>query len=379
MDPFTLTTGIITLLGACSTTSKTLAKIRSLREAPTLIQALNNEISDLHLILLDVSEHYGSTEPQESIVGRGDEPVFKLCSATLENTRSQVQEVEALLRDRLLKHAEGTGLKINRRAFWQEYNHLLQLQTDLRHARQRMAGLFGHLGVRKISRIEVLLNDIQSNDLSVLIQGQSRIESTLDRIAKRQMTLDSSHQVPQDASSQNLNSLNPASVQVSVSRLNTPLQQLECKCHRHSSRQHFRTFLGQLFVGYVAFPAAGQGHHKCPFHHKTELRLVYLFPNWCLKYAFSLHAILNTSHTVTCSLSVRQRIPENHVVLDYIERGELQGLKDILASGQLSLEAQLLHTGGLLSVRSRCIVFKAALWLIVAETAINLEGKRCCN
>lgn len=47
MDPLSIIASTVVLGGACVTVSKTLARIRSLKQAPTLILALNNEISDI--------------------------------------------------------------------------------------------------------------------------------------------------------------------------------------------------------------------------------------------------------------------------------------------------------------------------------------------
>ena len=56
MDPLTLTTGIVTLVQACASLSKTVAKIVRLKDAAGLVQAVNNEISDLHLVSMQVQE-----------------------------------------------------------------------------------------------------------------------------------------------------------------------------------------------------------------------------------------------------------------------------------------------------------------------------------
>lgn len=57
MDPFSITTGVLTLLGACTAASRAFKKIRDLGQAPALIQALNNEISDLQLAMLNLNDY----------------------------------------------------------------------------------------------------------------------------------------------------------------------------------------------------------------------------------------------------------------------------------------------------------------------------------
>ena len=83
MDPFSLTTGITTTLGACTAAESTFAKLRRLKNVPVLIQALNNEVSDHDLIMLDASE---CLEPMKRKAGqsdRVDKALIDLCLSTL--------------------------------------------------------------------------------------------------------------------------------------------------------------------------------------------------------------------------------------------------------------------------------------------------------
>ena len=101
MDPFTLTTGVVTLLGLCMATAKIFKKIRSLKEAPELIQALNNELSDLQLVIASVDSHLkSSTQPELCHI---EEDHFLLCSKILEDTQQTVIELENFLRKNILK------------------------------------------------------------------------------------------------------------------------------------------------------------------------------------------------------------------------------------------------------------------------------------
>lgn len=352
MDPFTITTGVVTLIGACATTSRTLARIRKLREAPALIQAVNNEIADLRLILVDISDHFGSLERRAVGYPGAERAVFELCATTIERTRDLVQDVDALIRDRLLKPGSETDLKINRTAFWRERENLVQIQTDLQVARQRIAHLFGRLGVQSLSRVEVQLNDIYSNHLPILNQSQARIERTLDRIIDRQLSASNTIQaVRQTSSAHNLKTSQASSVQVSVSRLPSPPWQAKCTCRRQSTSIRIRTFLGSLFFGYAAVPMVGNGPQQCSFHKGKELRLIYVFPMWFIRYAFALQTQLSSGGSITCTLSFRQIIPHDHTVYDAIGSGDLQGIKELLTSRQVSIEAHNWRGIGLLHVR----------------------------
>ncbi|MCJ1331150.1 hypothetical protein MMC10_007837, partial [Thelotrema lepadinum] len=170
MDPLSITTGVLTLLGACTTASATVSKLRRLKDAPDLVQALNNEISDLRLVLLDVSDHFRSAQNERLVVPNMDETIFELCSFALDQARVKVLEVDAVIQYQVTKPGRGAGLIVDKIAFLRNYNRLLQLQSDLRDTRHKITGLFNHIGVRSFSRIEVVLNEIQANDIPELLQ-----------------------------------------------------------------------------------------------------------------------------------------------------------------------------------------------------------------
>ena len=53
-DPLSITASIIAVIGAAEGVGKTLTKIRNIRNAPTELLALINEVSDLRTILNDI-------------------------------------------------------------------------------------------------------------------------------------------------------------------------------------------------------------------------------------------------------------------------------------------------------------------------------------
>lgn len=351
MDPLTLTTGILALLRASASLSSTLLKLRRLKDAPGLVQALNNEISDLRLILIHINDYHESIRTEGLCLPNNDNPISDLCSSTLDQTRDKVQEVENLLRDKLLKSPEGSDLKVNRLAFMRERDHLIQLQADLRIGRQKIANLFGQLGIKNISNIEVLLNDIRSNDLSTLLQSQIRIEDALDRIEERQLLPLSPGRRPiQPTLPPGPDNTDASSIEVSISPLISHISRSKCTCHQRSASIKLHNLLGSLFVGYVATPA-NYFRRGCPHQRRIELQLIYIFPTWFIKYALSLKARFDMHGTITCSLSVNQIISSDHIVWVLIKLGDLAGIKRLLNAGQISIRAQNARNQSLVTVR----------------------------
>ena len=100
MDPLSVSTGILTLLGACSTISSTLSHIRQCRYIPDILTALHNEVSDLRLVLLDIHDHREEFLKNDfSLLSTREKRLLESCYSTLERTWNRINEAEPLLRD----------------------------------------------------------------------------------------------------------------------------------------------------------------------------------------------------------------------------------------------------------------------------------------
>ena len=91
MDPLSLTASIIAILGAGGTISKGLSKIRHLKRAPYIVLQLNNEVTDLHLLICAVDDLYRQTD--QSVL---DTQEYVIRSA-LERAKHAVLELEELI------------------------------------------------------------------------------------------------------------------------------------------------------------------------------------------------------------------------------------------------------------------------------------------
>ncbi|KAL9618388.1 MAG: hypothetical protein Q9160_006896 [Pyrenula sp. 1 TL-2023] len=344
MDPLALTTGIVTLLRASFALRGTVAKVIDLRNAPALVQAVSNEISDLHLVLLHINDYFENVKSSRSTIPSVDGSVLDLCSSILDQTRNEVEEVEMLIKERLLKISNKKVVKISRKRLLLERNNLTQLRVDIRSARQRIVNLFGHFGIRDISRIEVLLNDIRSNDLSILLQCQKRIEQQLDHIASHQSILsDPDQQSVEVAEQRILHGQHLSSIQISLSRPSVSKSRPKCVCPRQSASKALSTFFGNVFLGYNAHPSLRHHQLNCPYHMnymEFKAQLVYIFPSWFLRYGFSLQSKLGRHGTIICSLSIRQIIPIDHFIFDLVEYGDLNRMKELFGSRQISPNAE---------------------------------------
>ena len=347
MDPLSITTGVLAVLGACSTLSRTFAKIRSLRQAPAFLQALNNEISDLQLALLDINDFLTGAESAGISSPGTDREVQRLCSAILDQTRETLREVEVLVNDRIAKATGGDHSRVNFLPFIREHSRLTQLQGELRQARQRIISLFGHMGIRQGSKIEVLLTNVglASNSIRSDMQasfesleaGQIRIEKVMNDLMQAQSATSAT---PKPSSiTQGLLSSTDETLTVGVIPLKSPSLHFRNQSSYQLPPRDLQAVFGALFVGYAAKPVLGSSQQQIPPQSGIEVTLFYIFPVWCLNWAISIYAQYTRLQGLKCSLAIRQIVPENHIIWDFIENGNIDGMRKVFSSGKVAVNA----------------------------------------
>jgi hypothetical protein len=133
MDPLSLTASLIAIIGLTTTAAKTMHRlIVSMRQAPDVVLALSNELSDLALVLLEVKHVEDSSSlPQES---------RERLALLLSRTQLKVEEVETLASR--LSEASSASLLSFTRLTWREGRAKAgALQKDLRLARSNIAAI----------------------------------------------------------------------------------------------------------------------------------------------------------------------------------------------------------------------------------------------
>ena len=363
MDPLSLVTGILALLGACSTASKTLSKIRCLKRAPALLQALNNEIADLQLALMDINDYIERTELTKVVShGTGTSTtttVFDICSSVIDQTRQTVQEIEAVVNYRILRPGREEGFEVNRLSFLGEMNRLNQFQADLRHARHRITSLFSHFGMKQAAAVNVDLQDLRVlgtqtrtdllDSLSMLAEGQARIENSLSQAFELKPSSNKTAEISHMAGGQVASKLSRRSVEVTVVR-RSAASKPTCQCQRRRILKSFSSCLGKMFLGYTATPTVPGPQFKCSCENRANLVVFYVFPAWFLHRTIFLHLQYRSFEDLTCSLSIRQTLPHDHLIWSFIRQSDIRGMQRLLESGQLSPKAQSLDGVGLLHV-----------------------------
>ena len=146
MDPLSLTASIITVLGAGGTVAKGLSRIRYLKNAPNTLLQLNNEVTDLLLLIRAVNELYLQPNDLSTISILQEEVVCNI----LERAKHAVLELEKLIEYVLTKETS-MGTKVDTLAWSRALDRVKEAKNDIRAARNDLNNVWTALNNRYCS------------------------------------------------------------------------------------------------------------------------------------------------------------------------------------------------------------------------------------
>ena len=135
-----MTASIIAVVGAASSVGRSLEKLSILRGAPAGILALNNEISDLRLILHEIDtvlqNNRGSIRPSLNIS----------LMASLYQAKDKLLELESVIEYQVMTtNSDGSEIRINRFAWTRNQGRIHRIQESLRLIRLNLMVVLGVL------------------------------------------------------------------------------------------------------------------------------------------------------------------------------------------------------------------------------------------
>lgn len=135
-DLLSLAASIITVVGAADTVSKTLSKIKIFLHAPEELLALNNEISDLKVVLSCINSFVTS---EQSDAAAMSQDFFQHVSALLEKAKDRLLQLEQLIHFRFLKSGSLNGdYRVYRLKWVRARNTVESHRQALRDTRQNL-------------------------------------------------------------------------------------------------------------------------------------------------------------------------------------------------------------------------------------------------
>ena len=104
MDPLSITVSIVALIGAAQQVAVGLNKLASLRGAPAAVLALNNELSDLRLVLSEAEplllKHGRAAAASQTATSTiANDTRLKL---SIERAKDKLMELESIIQNRLM-------------------------------------------------------------------------------------------------------------------------------------------------------------------------------------------------------------------------------------------------------------------------------------
>ena len=147
MDPLSISVSIVALIGAAQQVAAGLNKLASLRGAPAAVLALNNELSDLRLVLSEAEplllKHGRATAgirasdtTQTATSTVANDTRLKL---SIERAKDKLVELELIIQSRLMTRMGA----IDRLGWLKEQDKIRKALEDLRIARLNITAMLG--------------------------------------------------------------------------------------------------------------------------------------------------------------------------------------------------------------------------------------------
>ena len=148
-DPLSLTASIIAIVGIGGQVAKSIKRLASLKGAPDLILALNNELSDIRLIIIAIQDVFQRQQiTSVPFLGNqtGEANINASVTSALNQANEKVLELEAL-HNKLIPFSSGlSGTTTGDKVTWlREQGKLKRIQESLRDARLKLATALGVL------------------------------------------------------------------------------------------------------------------------------------------------------------------------------------------------------------------------------------------
>ena len=141
MDPLSVSVSVIALIGATRQVAIGLNKLASLRGAPAAVLALNNEVSDLRLVLSEAEPLLIRHEREVCEKSSDDtsEKKNEILALSIERANDRLVELEAIIQNRLMSRM---GAR-DRLGWLMEQGKVRKALEDLRIARLNITAILG--------------------------------------------------------------------------------------------------------------------------------------------------------------------------------------------------------------------------------------------
>ena len=123
MDPLSISASVLTIIGTVGELPKLLRKAVNIKNAPDVLLALNNEVSDLHLVVDDANDLL--------LTSTSSTPPKSLGNA-LDHVKSTLLQLEKLVAYELTTFDCAGSPRVDKSTFFRQERRLQQLKDDVR-------------------------------------------------------------------------------------------------------------------------------------------------------------------------------------------------------------------------------------------------------
>ncbi|KAF3191327.1 hypothetical protein TWF225_001468 [Orbilia oligospora] len=331
MDPLSVTASIIAIVTAAVQVSNGLAKLIALRGAPEIVMALQNEVSDLRLVVNScesiLNKHVTLGGQQGNVWGLPPELVG--VKNLLDRATNELEDICQVVETKLV---DSNG-KFSKIGYLKEQSKLIKAKDGLRDIRMEIANGIGLMNSASSFRIEARVEQLEislqqsfqylalenRNGISQIISSQNSLHKRVDDFQQNtgnQLQLiptqtvpaiggtpHASATIPPTSSPQITSSYNTSitkyrrdsvilPLSISSEGLCDPL--CKCVCHRRRNIQSpsiLSKLVGDLFIGYNGIPSISPSCtiRNCSRDRSGNVRVQYAFPKWLLTRMLSVY------------------------------------------------------------------------------------------
>ena len=359
MDPFSISVGVIAVLGLVGKVIKGAEKIRGSLKANDQICALINELTDLKCVLATSNIDQARLSRDQASHVRD----------IVKRAKWSLSELDLVINDRLLKLKNEGELFQYRLAWLRERSHIESLQKELRYLASAFSLALTASATDGISRIELAVDtlalanerlgdasqarlDQVHQTLQTLHLQQTRLLDILEAQtgARAETTLalprvqeENDISTPRVAMSNNASTGNSFWIQTTRTSYQCGgSEYCACSCHwkrRIRSPSLFDKVLGSLFVGYTGLPISRQPCDLLSCQDQQQhfvAHFTYYFPLWFVARAIVATISLNTANSPEFTLRVPHIVPDSSPIFQLARSGNIRGIKYLFRNGLAS-------------------------------------------
>ena len=385
MDPLSITGAILAIASLAASANRAFGELRTLcKTLPGRLHALNNEVSDIELVLHEVE----SALHDET----GDTGIFdhtRSIHHLLDQTRSKLCQVTAIVNS-LVSTCKSSKIPLSHAHAWRKHQPRLQaLQEDIKNVKCNLNIMLGASHSRDMTKVRVQLESVTMSNSGVIL-GQQQLhhdietslvrhhEQLTDSLADIYRQVDArigkvedllalqsdqirTSQFDQFGDSYGQQSAHfekpskiprretqhrvvesPSDVGLRVSQYANCRPGCPCACHSHAKRSSpalIDRVCGQLFVGYTGLPFmnAKCDSDTCLKSQTSQVSVEYWFP---LGFLWSQIVRVQMSYKSQLGpqfeIRTLRRVQDSAQCVNFALNGNIEGLKDLFRRGLAS-------------------------------------------